>query len=100
MRVPFSWLSEWIDAPWEARELGERLTMAGFELEALEAAAAEFSGVVVAEILAAERHPQSQKLQVCRVSVGSAAAPQIVCGAKNARAGLKSALAMVGAKLP
>src|SRR5579862_5833738 len=100
MKVPYSWLKEWVKVPWRAQELGTRLTMAGFELEALESAAPPFSGVVVAEILSAERHPQADKLQVCRVTTGSGAALQIVCGAPNARAGLKSALALVGAELP
>ena len=100
MKVPYSWLAEWTELPWEARELGARLTMSGFELESLEAAAPPFTGVVVAEILAAERHPQAEKLQVCRVSTGSGAPLQIVCGAGNARAGLKSALAVPGARLP
>jgi len=100
MKVPYSWLAEWVPLPWPAPELGARLTMAGFELEALESAAPAFSGVVVAEILAAERHPQADKLQVCTVSTGKGAALQIVCGAPNARAGLKSALALIGAELP
>jgi phenylalanyl-tRNA synthetase beta chain len=101
MRVPYSWLAEWVDVPWNARELGSRLTMAGFELDALESAAPEFTQVVVAEILSAERHPQADKLQVCRVSAGQGGETlQIVCGASNARAGLKTALALVGASLP
>jgi len=100
MKVPYSWLADWVDIPWDAAELGSRLTMAGFELDALEPAAPAFSGVIVAEILSAERHPQADKLQVCRVSIGSGEPVQIVCGAANARAGLKSALAVVGAQLP
>lgn len=101
MRVPYSWLAEWVDVSWNARELGSRLTMAGFELDALEPAAPEFTQVVVAEIISAERHPQADKLQVCRVSAGKGTEPlQVVCGASNARAGLKTALAMVGASLP
>jgi phenylalanyl-tRNA synthetase beta chain len=100
MKVPYSWLADWVDIPWAAAELGSRLTLAGFELDGLEPAAPAFSGVIVAEILSAERHPQADKLQVCRVSVGSGEPVQIVCGAANARAGLKSALAVVGAKLP
>ena len=101
MRVPYSWLAEWVDVPWNARELGSRLTMAGFELDALEPAAPEFTKVIVAEIISAERHPQADKLQVCRVSTGQGGETlQIVCGASNARAGLKTALAMVGASLP
>ena len=100
MKVPYSWLADWVDVPWNARELGSRLTMSGFELDALEPAAPDFSQVIVAEILSAERHPQADKLQVCRVSIGQGEPLQIVCGAPNARAGLKSALAMVGASLP
>ncbi|MGQ0834637.1 MAG: phenylalanine--tRNA ligase subunit beta [Gammaproteobacteria bacterium] len=100
MKVPYSWLREWVDVPWDARELGARLTMCGFELEAIEPAAPMFSGVVIAEILSAERHPQADKLQVCRVSTGQGEPLQIVCGASNARAGLKAALATVGAQLP
>jgi phenylalanyl-tRNA synthetase beta chain len=101
MKVPYSWLREWVEAPWAAAEVGARLTMAGFELEALSTAAPPFSGVVVAEILSCEPHPQADKLQICRVSAAVGAPPlQIVCGASNARAGLKSALAGVGAVLP
>ena len=100
MKVPYSWLAEWVKVPWKAQELGSRLTMVGFELDGLESAAPPFTGVVVAEILSAERHPQADKLQVCQVTTGSGPTLQIVCGAANARAGLRSALAMVGAQLP
>ncbi len=100
MKVPISWLSEWVKVPWDAAELGARLTMAGFELDALEPAAPPFTGVVVAQIIDAIRHPQADKLRVCQVTTGSGAALQIVCGAPNARAGLRTALAMVGAELP
>ncbi len=100
MKVPYSWLAEWVKVPWKPKELGARLTMAGFELEGLESAAPPFTGVVVAEILSAQRHSQADKLQVCQVTTGSGPTLQIVCGAANARAGLKSALAMVGAQLP
>jgi phenylalanyl-tRNA synthetase beta chain len=100
MKVSYQWLSEWVSVPWEARELGERLTMAGFELERLEPAAPPFSKVIVAEIIEAAPHPQADKLRVCRVRTGSGEPLQIVCGASNARAGLRSALAEVGAVLP
>jgi len=92
-------LRDFVDVPWGGKELGARLTMSGFELEALDTAAPQFSGVVVAEIVEAVRHPQAEKLQVCKVRAG-ADELQIVCGAANARAGLKTALAIVGAKLP
>jgi phenylalanyl-tRNA synthetase beta chain len=100
VRVPLSWLREFVDFPWGGKELGSRLTMSGFELESIETAAPPFTGVVVAEIVEAAKHPQAEKLQVCKVKAGSAEALQIVCGAANARAGLKTALATVGAKLP
>ena len=100
MRVPMSWLQTLVDVPWDGRELGSRLTMSGFELEALETAAPAFTGIVIAEIVEAARHPQADKLQVCKVRAGGSGELQIVCGAANARAGLKSALAVVGASLP
>src|SRR3569833_2596942 len=100
MKVPYSWLGEWVDVPWNARELGSRLTMAGFELEALVPAAPPCSNVVVGQIISAVRHAQADKLQVCRVSIGQGEPLQIGCGASNAREGLKTALAMVGASLP
>src|SRR5215213_8887903 len=100
MRVPLSWLRELVDVPWSAKELGSRLTMSGFELETLETAAPAFSGVVVAEIVEAAKHPQADKLQVCKVRAAGGDLLQIVCGAANARVGLKTALATVGAKLP
>ncbi len=99
MKLPLSWLKGWVDPGLAPRELGDRMTLAGFELESIASAAPAFSGVVVAEILSAERHPQADKLQVCRVSIGGTEV-QIVCGAANARAGLRTALAQVGAVLP
>jgi len=103
LKVPLSALRRWVEVPWDAATLARRLTMAGLEVEGIEPAAPPFSGVVVAKILTAERHPQAEKLQVCSVITSAApgAAPvQIVCGASNARAGLVSALAIVGAELP
>ena len=100
MKVPYSWLTDWIAVPWDARRLGERLTLAGLELESVEPAAPAFSGVVIGEILSAEKHPQADKLRVCRVAAGQGEPLQIVCGAANARAGLRSAVAVVGAVLP
>ena len=100
MKIPLHWLNEFVAVPWSARELGDKLTMAGFELEAISPVSGTFSDVVVAEIVSAEKHPQADTLQVCRVNVGVGEALQIVCGAANARAGLRTALARVGAELP
>ena len=100
MKIPLHWLAEWIDLPWPAEELARRLTLSGFEVEGFEAAAPAFEEVVVGEILSLEPHPQADKLRVCRVSTGTGEPLQIVCGAANARAGLKAPLARVGATLP
>ena len=99
MKLSWAWLKEWVaDLP-APRELGDRLTMAGFELESLQPAAPDFEGVIVARIESAEPHPQADKLRVCQVNAGGSML-QIVCGAANARQGLVSALAVVGARLP
>ncbi len=100
MKLSLDWLKEWVDCGLAPAELGARLTMAGFELEAVTPAAPAFSGVVIARIVSAERHPQADKLQVCQVEAGGGTPLQIVCGAPNARAGLITALATVGAALP
>ena len=100
MKLPYAWLREWVSIPWDARELGTRLTMSGFELESIETAAPAFEGVVIGEILETRAHPEAEKLRVCRVASGRGEPLTIVCGASNARAGLKSALALEGAVLP
>jgi phenylalanyl-tRNA synthetase beta chain len=100
MQFPESWLREFCNPPLDTQGLAELLTMAGLEVEDTRPVAPPFSGVVVAEILSAEPHPQADRLRVCQVSVGGSAPVQIVCGAPNARAGLKAPLAIVGAQLP
>ncbi|WP_028873843.1 phenylalanine--tRNA ligase subunit beta [Tepidiphilus margaritifer] len=100
MKFPERWLREFCDSPLSAEELGERLTMAGLELESLEPVAPPFTGVVTARILSAEPHPNADKLRVCQVDVGGEAPLQIVCGAPNARAGIVVPCALVGAQLP
>ncbi|MEY4762975.1 MAG: phenylalanine--tRNA ligase subunit beta [Pseudomonadota bacterium] len=99
MKLPLSWLKDWVSLSLPPAELASRLTLVGFEVESVTPAAPPFSGVVVAEILEAAQHPQADKLRVCKVSTGSGDPLQIVCGAPNARAGIKVALAQVGAVL-
>ena len=99
MKIPVSWLREWVEFPWNAQELARRLTDSGFEVESIEPAAPAFSGVVVAEIASIAPHPEADKLRICQVNTGGATV-QIVCGAANAREGLKAPLATVGAVLP
>jgi len=100
MKLPLSWLRSWVELSWSDRELADRLTMLGFEVEALSRAAGDFSGVQVARIVTAEPHPQAERLQLCRVDDGRGGEWPIVCGAANARAGLRVALATIGARLP
>ncbi len=99
MKISLSWLREWVEPGCDATTLGQRLTLAGFELEGTATAAPAFSGVVVAEIVAADAHPNAEKLRVCQVLAGGERV-QVVCGAPNARVGIKVPFATVGAQLP
>lgn len=99
MKFSEKWLRELVNPAISTQELVDQVTMAGLEVDEVEAAAKDFSGVIVGEILTAEQHPNADKLQVCTVTNGSEVA-QVVCGAPNARAGLKTAFATVGAVLP
>ena len=100
MKFPESWLREHVKVEASSEELAARLTAIGLEVEDVQAIGARLDGVVVAQIVSCERHPDAERLQVCQVSVGGDATVQIVCGAPNARAGLKAPLATVGAVLP
>jgi len=100
MKFPESWLREFVNPNVDRDELCRRLTMAGLEVEAVEPLGAGLDGVVVGEIIECEPHPNADKLRVCRVAAGGAEPLTIVCGAPNARKGLKAPLAMVGANLP
>jgi phenylalanyl-tRNA synthetase beta chain len=100
MQFPESWLREFCNPPVDTQGLAQLLTMAGLEVEHTRPVAPPFSGVVVAEIVEAQPHPQADRLRVCRVSIGRGEPLQVVCGAPNARAGLKAPLALVGAELP
>ncbi len=101
MRVPESWLRQWVPTDVSAEQMADALTMAGLEVESLEALAPAFTGVKVAFIESAERHPNADRLQVCQVRVNEGEpSRQIICGAPNARAGLWVACAVDGAVLP
>ena len=100
MQFPESWLRSFCNPALNTQELAELLTMSGLEVEELRPAASAFSGIVVAEILTAEQHPNADKLRVCTVNAGGPEPLQIVCGAPNARAGIKVPLATIGAELP
>jgi phenylalanyl-tRNA synthetase beta chain len=100
MRVSLQWLRELVACDLPAAELGERLSMAGFELDGLEDLAAQAAGVVVGYVEQRDPHPNADKLSVCRVQIGAAEPLQIVCGAANVRAGIHVPVATVGAYLP
>lgn len=100
MKFSEQWLRELVNPAIETKALVDSLTMAGLEVDAVEAAAGEFSGVVVGEIVAIEQHPDADKLRVCQVAGNGDEPTQVVCGAPNAALGLKIPFATVGAVLP
>ena len=99
MKFSEQWLREWVNPSISSDELVAQITLAGLEVDGVESAAGEFSGVIVGQIVSAEQHPNADKLRVCQVSDG-ATETQVVCGAPNARVGIKVAFATVGAVLP
>ena len=100
MQFPESWLREFCNPQLSTTELADTLTMAGLEVEDLAPVAPPFTRVVVGEIVEAAQHPNADRLRVCQVNVGEAALLNIVCGAPNARVGIKVPCALVGAELP
>lgn len=100
MKISEAWLREWVDPQINTSELVAQLTMAGLEVDSVEPAAAIFSGVVVGEILTTEPHPDAEKLRICQVAGHSEGTLQVVCGAANARPGIKVPFAIIGAELP
>ncbi len=102
MKFSESWLRSFCNPPMTTDELAHALTMAGLEVEEVKPAAPPFTKIVVGEIVSREKHPNADRLSVCMVNVGSLSATplQIVCGAPNARAGIRIPCAMVGAELP
>ncbi|MCB1802644.1 MAG: phenylalanine--tRNA ligase subunit beta [Gammaproteobacteria bacterium] len=99
MKFSEAWLREWVNPDITTEQLADQLSMAGLEVDSVEPAAPPFTGVVVGEVLTREQHPDADKLSVCSVNIGADAPSQIVCGAKNVAAGMKVAVATVGAKL-
>ncbi len=100
MQFPESWLREFCNPPLSTEQLAETLTMAGLEVEELKPVAPPFNLVVVGEIKEATQHPNADRLRVCQVDVGQGTLLNIVCGAPNARVGIKVPCALVGAVLP
>ncbi len=99
MKVTLNWLKKYVDFNWTPEELAERLTMLGLEVEGVQKVSGEFEGIVVAQVLSRDKHPNADKLSVCRVADGKGER-QIVCGAQNFQAGDKVPLILPGATLP
>ncbi|MBS0568316.1 MAG: phenylalanine--tRNA ligase subunit beta [Proteobacteria bacterium] len=100
MKFSENWLRELVPINATRDELCRKLTMAGLEVEGVEAIGGALEGIVVAEIVECSPHPNADKLRVCQVATGDGTTVQIVCGAPNARRGLKAPLATVGAAMP
>ena len=99
MKFSVQWLKEWCPVELAPEDLAERLTAAGLEVDTVSPVASPFEGVVVGEIVACQPHPDADKLKLCHVDDGSGQVLQVVCGAPNARLGLKMPFARVGAVL-
>ena len=100
MQFSENWLRTLVDPKLTSDELSHLLTMAGLEVEEIDAVAPPFSNVVVAEVREVQRHPDADRLNVCQVDAGTGTLLNIVCGAPNVRVGLRIPCALVGAKLP
>ena len=100
MQFSESWLRQYVNPSLDCKALGHAMTMAGLEIEEHHSVAPPFTKIVVAQILSAEQHPDADRLRVCKVDAGTGQELQIVCGAPNARAGIKIPCALVGAELP
>ncbi|PSU96957.1 phenylalanine--tRNA ligase subunit beta [Photobacterium kishitanii] len=100
MKFSESWLREWVNPAVNSEELAHQITMAGLEVDGIEAVAGEFTGVKVGQVVECAQHPDADKLRVTKVDVGAEELLDIVCGASNCRQGIKVAVATVGAVLP
>ena len=100
MQFSESWLRQYVNPSLDSDGLGHAMTMAGLEVEEQYSVAPAFTKIVIAQILSAEQHPDADRLRVCKVDAGTGQELQIVCGAPNARPGIKIPCALVGAELP
>src|SRR3954465_6529111 len=100
MRVPLSWLQDYVDVDLEPERLAERLTLLGMEVKAIERWGDDWTNVVVGELLAVEKHPNADRLSLTRVTTGDGPPLEIVCGATNIAVGQRVPVALPGAVLP
>ena len=101
MKISEHWLREWANPELDSQALSDQLSVSGLEVDYVEPAAPPLTGVIVGEVIAAEQHPNADRLRLCQVKFdGESEAVDVVCGAPNARAGVKYPFATVGSKLP
>src|SRR5665213_556284 len=100
MKFTLSWLKEHLETDADVQTIADKLTSIGLEVESIEDAGARLKDFTVAEIVSAEKHPNADKLRLCMVDAGDKEPLQIVCGAPNARAGIKVVLARPGTVIP
>ncbi|WP_030073165.1 phenylalanine--tRNA ligase subunit beta [Halomonas alkaliantarctica] len=100
MKFSEQWLRDWVAPQLDTQAIADQITMAGLEVDGIEAVASPFSGVVVAEVLTKAKHPDADKLNVCTVNDGTGEPVQVVCGAPNVDVGQKIPFAQVGGVLP
>jgi len=99
MKVTYNWLKQYVAFDWSPEQLAERLTMLGIEVEGIQKLGGQFEGIVVAQVITKDKHPNADKLTVCHVNDGKGER-QIVCGAQNFKAGDKVPLILPGSTLP
>ncbi len=100
MKVPVSWLKEYVDFEDTIEGLADKLTFAGLEVEAIETIGSDFAGVVVGHVIQVEPHPGADKLRLCTVEYGAEETMRVVCGAPNVEEGCNYPFAPVGTTLP
>src|SRR5215470_8895760 len=100
MKLTFAWLREHLDTARSLDEIAAKLTMIGLEVERIEDKAAALAPFVIARVVEAKPHPNADRLRVCMVDTGSGDPVQVVCGAPNARSGMKGVFVPPGAYIP
>lgn len=99
MKAPISWLKEYVEINRPVKEIAERLTLAGNEVSEITSTVPDWDGIVVAEVIAVESHPNADRLRLVTLNTGAEEHPKVVCGAPNVEVGQKVAFAGVGVKL-
>src|SRR6476659_11185151 len=100
MKFTLSWLREHLDTDASAQAIADRLTMIGLEVEKLDDKGKQLAPFTIARVISAEQHPNADRLRVCMVDTGAGDPVQVVCGAPNARAGMKGVFVPPGAFIP